>query len=135
MSSSETPQPLLEQLQCLAQRVNVQQAFQEQIMQCLQELSSQLNQLQVVSTSSPSVSAPVLVPAAPTPAVPLVEHSHSKLQLPPPPCFSGDSKACRGFIKQCSIHFELAAHHFPTDRSKVAYMISLLSGEALAWAL
>ncbi|CAI9532168.1 unnamed protein product, partial [Staurois parvus] len=138
MSSSETPQPLLEQLQCLAQRVDVQQAYQEQIIHCLQELYSQLDQLQVVSTSSPSVSAtvpvPVPVPAAPTPAVPPVEHSPSKLQLPPPHHFSGDPKACRGFINQSSIHFELAADHFPTDRSKVAYMISLLSGEALAWA-
>ncbi|CAI9559502.1 unnamed protein product, partial [Staurois parvus] len=134
MCSSETPQPLLEQLQCLTQRVDVQQAYQEQIIHFLQELSSRLYQLQVVSTSSPSVSAPAPVPAAPTPTVPPVEHSPSKLQLPPPPRFSGDPKACRGFINQCSIHFELAAHHFSTDCSKVAYMISLLSGEALAWA-
>ncbi|CAI9533983.1 unnamed protein product [Staurois parvus] len=104
MSSSETPQPLLAQLQCLAQRVDVQQAYQERIMQCLQELSSQLNQLQVVSTSSPSVSAPAPVHAASTPAVLPVEHSHSKHQLPPPPHFFGDPKACRGFINQCSIH-------------------------------
>ncbi|CAI9618844.1 unnamed protein product, partial [Staurois parvus] len=133
MSSSETPQPLLEQLQCLAQRVDVQQAYQEQIMHCLQKLSSQL---QVVSTSSPFVAAPVPAPvlAAPTPTVPPVEHSPSRLQLTPPPHFSGDPKACPGFINQCSIHFELAADYFTTDRSKVAYMIFLLSGEAMAWA-
>ncbi|CAI9611170.1 unnamed protein product [Staurois parvus] len=95
MSSSETPQPLLEQLQDLAQRVDVQQAYQEQIMHCLQELSSRLNQLQVVSTSSPSVSAPAPVPAAPLSAVYPVEHCPSRLQLPPLTHFTGDPKACR----------------------------------------
>ncbi|CAI9584328.1 unnamed protein product [Staurois parvus] len=104
MSSSKTPQPLVEQLQCLVQRIDVQQANQEQIMHCLQELSSPSDQLQVVSTYSPSVSAPVQapapVPAAPTPAVPPVEQSPLRHQLPPLPLFSGDPKACQGFINQ-----------------------------------
>ncbi|CAI9580907.1 unnamed protein product, partial [Staurois parvus] len=60
-------------------RVAVQQAYQEQIMHCLQELSSRFDQLQVVSTSSPSVSAPVLAPAAPTPTALPVEHSPLRL--------------------------------------------------------
>lgn len=132
MSSSEILQPLLEQLQCLAQRIDVQQAYQEWLMQCLQERSSNLHQLQVVSTSLPFIPTPALVPAAPM--APLVSDSPLKFQLPLLPHFSGDSKACQGFLNQCSIHFELVAHHFPTDHSKVAYMISLLSRDALAWA-
>ena len=34
----------------------------------------------------------------------------------------------------CSIHFELMPHAFPTERAKVAFMILHLAGRAKAWA-
>lgn len=54
--------------------------------------------------------------------------------LSPPPPFSGEPSACRGFLTQCSLIFELQPAHFPTERAKVAYIITRLKGKALDWA-
>lgn len=48
---------------------------------------------------------------------------------PPPQWFSGDSSACCGFLT-----FELQPSSFPSERAKIAYIITLLSGKALSWA-
>lgn len=56
------------------------------------------------------------------------------LHLPLPPHFDGDPKTCRGFLNQCTMHFKVLAHQFVSDRAKIAFIISLLSDKALAWA-
>ncbi len=48
--------------------------------------------------------------------------------------FSGDTVNCSGFILQCSLYFEMQPRAFPTERSKIAFMITLLTGRALQWA-
>ncbi len=55
-------------------------------------------------------------------------------RLPPPKPFTGDPNSCQGFLTQCSLTFELQPSSFPTDRSKIAYIITLLSDKALSWA-
>nr|XP_010792517.1 PREDICTED: uncharacterized protein LOC104965258 [Notothenia coriiceps] len=52
-----------------------------------------------------------------------------------PEGFSGDSGDCRAFLAQCGLHFELQAACYPSERSRVAYIISHLSGRAEAWAM
>ncbi|CAJ0934476.1 unnamed protein product [Ranitomeya imitator] len=59
--------------------------------------------------------------------------SHPPPRLAKPPRYNGDPKSCRGFLNQCRLHFELLPQHYPTDRSKVAFLISHLEGDALAW--
>lgn len=54
-------------------------------------------------------------------------------RLPPPKPFAGDPCSCQGFLTQCSLTFELQPSSFPTDRSKIAYIITLLSDKALSW--
>ncbi|MEE6507463.1 hypothetical protein FKM82_024136 [Ascaphus truei] len=54
--------------------------------------------------------------------------------LPTPSRYAGDPHGCRGFLNQCDIQFELTPSRFSSDRSKVAYIITLLTGDALAWA-
>lgn len=44
----------------------------------------------------------------------------------------GDSGDCCSFLIQCELHFQVS--HYPTDCSKIAYIISLLTGQAEAWA-
>lgn len=44
-----------------------------------------------------------------------------------------DPKAYNSFLNQCTIHFEVLAHQFDLERAKVAFIVSLLSGEALVW--
>uniref|UniRef100_A0A3Q2NNW3 Retrotransposon gag domain-containing protein n=1 Tax=Fundulus heteroclitus TaxID=8078 RepID=A0A3Q2NNW3_FUNHE len=54
-------------------------------------------------------------------------------RLTPPEPFLGDPDQCTAFLTQCEIHFELQPSSFPTDRTKIAYVISLLAGKAKLW--
>lgn len=55
--------------------------------------------------------------------------------LSPPECFAGDFGTCWAFLSQCSLIFELQPSSLPLDRSKIAYLITLMSGRALVWAM
>ena len=55
-------------------------------------------------------------------------------RLPAPERYSGDPKGCRGFLIQCRLSFDLQPAAYPTEHSRVAYVITLLTGRALAWA-
>lgn len=52
-----------------------------------------------------------------------------------PKLYSGEANECKGFLLQCELIFEMQPNRFPTDRSKIAYMLSLLTGKALQWAV
>ena len=41
---------------------------------------------------------------------------------------------CLAFLAQCSLIIELQLSSFPLDHSKIAYLITLISGRALVWA-
>uniref|UniRef100_A0AAR2JKA2 DUF4939 domain-containing protein n=1 Tax=Pygocentrus nattereri TaxID=42514 RepID=A0AAR2JKA2_PYGNA len=51
-----------------------------------------------------------------------------------PDRYAGDPETSRGFLLQSSLVFKQQPSQFPTERSKVAYMISLLTNRAQAWA-
>ncbi len=51
-----------------------------------------------------------------------------------PTSFSGEAVTYNGFLLQCSLYFELQSHQFTTERSKVAFIISLMTDRALQWA-
>lgn len=55
--------------------------------------------------------------------------------LPPPERHSGNFGTCQGFLSQCSLIFELQLSSFPSDRLKIAYIITLMSGRVLSWAM
>ena len=57
-----------------------------------------------------------------------------EVRLPPPERYDGDPGKCQGFLTQCTLAFELQKRCFPTHRTKVAFIISLLTGRALSWA-
>lgn len=46
----------------------------------------------------------------------------------------GHPAGCGGFLLQVALHIEMQPQKFPTECSKVAFLISLLSGLALSWA-
>uniref|UniRef100_A0A3Q3AU88 ribonuclease H n=1 Tax=Kryptolebias marmoratus TaxID=37003 RepID=A0A3Q3AU88_KRYMA len=54
-------------------------------------------------------------------------------RLLPPEAFGGESSQCRPFLTQCEIHFELQPSSFPSERARVAFVISLLTGKAKIW--
>ncbi|XP_060723308.1 uncharacterized protein LOC132844138 isoform X1 [Tachysurus vachellii] len=44
-----------------------------------------------------------------------------------PTPYSGVAEECKGFLLQCSLIFEMQPSHFPRDRSKISFIISLLT--------
>ena len=72
--------------------------------------------------------------SAPAPASAPVSTSFSLPHLAHPECFTGDWGDCRTVLIQCGLHFELQGPLFPTDRTKVAYLLSYLAERAKAWA-
>ena len=88
-------------------------------------------QLARPTATAPPQAAAATAAAAPSQVTPIVR---SGSKLAPPAQFMGEQGLCKTFIIDCSIHFELTPHAFPTDRSKIAFMISHLSGRAKAWA-
>uniref|UniRef100_A0A672Z5U3 CCHC-type domain-containing protein n=1 Tax=Sphaeramia orbicularis TaxID=375764 RepID=A0A672Z5U3_9TELE len=79
-----------------------------------------------------------MVPAAssmPPPAEPTVSvPPRSSPQLAPPDKFSGQSGDCRTFIFQCDLHFKLFPVIYETEYTKLAFIISHLTGRAAEWA-
>ncbi len=71
-----------------------------------------------IPTSAPIASSPVYISS------PMVK----------PAPFSGREEDCSGFLLQCSLALEVQPYQFPTERSKISFIISLLSGRALQWA-
>lgn len=57
-----------------------------------------------------------------------------EIRLPHPERYDGNMGKCKHFLTQCSIAFLLQPRFYPNDRAKIAYIISLLTGKALAWA-
>ncbi|KAK9521450.1 hypothetical protein VZT92_021255 [Zoarces viviparus] len=81
-----------------------------------------------------SLSAAAQGPAAATASSPPPRTSPgSDARLPPPERYSGAPGSCRPFLIQCSLAFELQPSAFPSERSRVAYIVSLLTSRAKDW--
>ncbi|MGL5565621.1 MAG: DUF4939 domain-containing protein [Plesiomonas sp.] len=92
------------------------------------DVSAQLQQLRGDVTGVPTV------PASPSvsPSTARVDHQFEP-RLPPPAQYAGEPHLCRAFVTKCSLFFTLQPTSFPTEQSRVAMMITLLSGRAALW--
>ena len=80
-------------------------------------------------------SKPLQYPPATSGATPQSSPASREPCLPPPPQrYVGEPGSCLAFLSQCSLIFELEPSSFPSDRSRIAYLMTLMSGRALAWA-
>ncbi|XP_073670196.1 uncharacterized protein [Paramisgurnus dabryanus] len=52
-----------------------------------------------------------------------------------PPTYNGDPNTCRSFLQQCSLVFALQPRRFSSSTSKVAYVLTLLTGRARDWGM
>ena len=59
----------------------------------------------------------------------------SEPRLPTPQTFEGDLSLCRGFLSQCELLFVHQPSRYSSPKSRVALIVSLLSGRALQWAV
>lgn len=50
-----------------------------------------------------------------------------------PPVYSGEPTQCRSFLTQCEVVFSLQPSTYAKHRAKVAFVISLLAGQAREW--
>ncbi|ROI27674.1 hypothetical protein DPX16_22996 [Anabarilius grahami] len=73
-------------------------------------------------------STPTTTPPAHTSAFPAASPSPPAVASPmaKPAPFSGSAEDCNGFLLQCSLVLEMQSHLYPTDSSKVAFIISQL---------
>ncbi|ROL50164.1 Retrotransposon-like protein 1 [Anabarilius grahami] len=80
---------------------------------------------------------------APTPAPPAITSANTTITPSPllyaspmakPAPYSDSAEDCNCFLLQCSLVLEMQPHMFPTEQSKVAFLITQLSGKALPWA-
>uniref|UniRef100_A0A674PMM1 DUF4939 domain-containing protein n=1 Tax=Takifugu rubripes TaxID=31033 RepID=A0A674PMM1_TAKRU len=68
----------------------------------------------------------ILQPAAAAPREP---------HIPIPERYSGEAGVCARFLLQCSLVFVLQPLTYPSDRTKITFIVNLLSGRATRWAM
>lgn len=95
----------------------------------LNSLSAQVQQL-LTNISQPQQNPPHSDPPPNAPATP---SPFREPRLPAPQPYDGNPDTCRSFLSQCSLSLELQSLAFPTERSRVAYLITLLTGKARDW--
>ncbi len=88
----------------------------------ISELTTQLQQLK-------NETASIQYPPAPVDQI----ARSAEPRLPPPAFYSGETQLCRSFLAKCSLYISLQPSSFPTEESKVAFIITLLSGWAASW--
>ncbi|KAK3507044.1 hypothetical protein QTP70_001909, partial [Hemibagrus guttatus] len=96
----------------------------------LQDLVAALRQA-LAALPAPAPTPPAITSAdtVTTSSAPLLS---SPMAQPAP--YSGSVEDCNGFLLQCSLVLEMQPHLYPTERSKVAFVITQLRGQALLWA-
>ena len=55
--------------------------------------------------------------------------------IPIPARYNGDLGTCAQFLHQCSLVFSQQPHTYASHQSKISFVMSLLTGQAAAWAL
>ena len=96
------------------------------------QINQLINQVRGLQHSPAQVQSQSAPPAATSPS--MSSQSPAMGDLARPEKFSGDSGDCRSFLTQCEIHFEMRTAAFSSERSKIAFILSHLSGRAEAWA-
>ncbi len=96
------------------------------------QVSFQMNRL-VERMDRLQVSLPAVRGATPAHGPEGTVHRYVEPWLNPPTPYSGEPSSCRSFLSQCSLIFTLQPSSFPTELSKVAYIIILLTGQAREW--
>ena len=102
--------------------------LQQRVQQHNQALQNILAEVRRIGNLPPPAPAPNPNPA-PSPAPP----SHEP-RLPAPQRYNRNPGGCRGFLTQCDLAFELQPSSYPGDRSRIAYLITLVTDKPLAWA-
>ncbi len=96
----------------------------------VQALVAQVSELTTQLQLFRSPAAPPTPPILPVPGNNNPQHEP---RLPTPEVYAGDPNLCRAFLTKCSLFFSLQPQTFATEASKVALVLTLLSGKAALW--
>lgn len=89
----------------------------------LQDLSARITQLSSLTGARDSAPAPSLPTQRCEPFIPI------------PDRYSGEVGSCNLFLHKCRLVFEQQPLSYSTDQSRVAFIMSLLTGKASSWAV
>lgn len=109
------------------------QTLAERHERALNTLLKQFRGLSVRQPATTVTSQPLNNPAVSSASLQATPASREP-RLPPTERFAGESGTCLASLSHCSLIFELQHSSFPSDRSKIAYLITLMSGRAFACA-
>lgn len=104
-------------------------------MEHLKDFSRSLTglRMEVASASTNRASAPAARDiSAPHPETP--PSVNREAFVPPPAPYSGDLGSCQAFLTQCSLVFKQQPWTYASERSRIAFLIGCLRGQALHWA-
>ncbi|KAJ0039438.1 hypothetical protein NL108_014181 [Boleophthalmus pectinirostris] len=139
--SDQDQNPVLQALATQGVRVGQHERILNQVTERLCELSVNVTQLstqlnQLAAQLSPVLPSPPVgqpQPPAPSPVQPPVSSAREP-HIPTPERYSGDLGSCGQFLLQCSLVFDQQPHTYHTDKSRISFLISLLTGRAAQWA-
>ncbi|KAM4691864.1 protein LDOC1-like [Rhinophrynus dorsalis] len=130
MSTEGTGNP---QVQSILARMDSQDQSIDQLSFAMQALLNHTAHLNRLSRQPVAPADTVLAPVV-TVAQELSLARGMSASSPLPQRYEGNPVLCCVFLNQVGIYLEMVPHVFPTEPSKVGFMISLLSDKALAWA-
>ncbi|KAI2659363.1 Transposon Tf2-8 polyprotein [Labeo rohita] len=89
-----------------------------------------------MSTETPAASDQFseLVNAFKAALIPPAPPAASGSPMAVPAKYAGEAAECSGFLLQVNLYIQMQPQQFPTERTKVAFLTSLLTGKALKWA-
>lgn len=129
---------LKRELSSQAARVNQAESALQQMSEHMQrvsagvsQLSRQLAALEDRLTFSPSPGDHHPADSLPTSPAPQAREPY----IPIPARYSGDLGTCSQFLHQCNLVFTQQPLTYSTPQAKVAFTMSLLTGQAAAWSL
>ena len=100
--------------------------------QAFSQLLARLDQLDLAATAAAATSTAAAVPTPPPPPVaPPVIIAGPELNLTLPRPYEGDFELCCGFLSQCDLIFRYQPSRYSTGGAQVAFIMSLLTGQAL----
>lgn len=134
-AESET---LKQALASQAAKVHQHDSSLHQIMDHLQQLATSVAQLgNQLAAMRDQLDAAHANPVAPQQADQISTPASLAREpfIPIPARYGGDLGTCSQFLHQCSLVFSQQPNTYATQEAKVAFIMSLLTGQAAAWAL